>query len=97
MMKDSWYDEGCMTLLSLAKKKGVQGVSNVKFVEKASKPLSIPSMRRDHSLEAAGHADRRFSRIITGLHGPVISNFESGLQLVQALRDTIASRLVLAV
>jgi len=94
LMKGVWYDKGCddYGLLSLIRRKGVQGVSvgNVQFVEKVMEPLSSSALRRDQCLEGVRKANLWFSRVVIDLQGPSITNFGSGLQLVQVLRNTIA-------
>lgn len=91
-MKCIWHLEGSdeRGLLAVAQKRSMEGVSNLRLVERTHPTISISSLRRDQCLDGDEQIERSLSRIIIDEYpGPSITKFESGLQMVQALRDAI--------
>ena len=93
LMKDIWRDEGQKEedFLVHAKKGEIVGVRKLLFVDKSwtKKPLSISALRLDQGIPVASRKERIFSRLILELQGPSIRHFDSGLQLLQGLRDAV--------
>ena len=93
LMKDTWQDDGRREreFLTFANKRGISGVRKLLFVDKtrAGKPLSISTLRLDQSIPIIAHRERTFSRLLLELQGPSIRHFDSGLQLLQGLRDAV--------
>ena len=93
LMKDSWLgdDPDDSVFLTLARKQGIEDVTRYLFLAKSPPKnlLTISSLRRDQCLTGDLHQDRTFSRTIRELQGPSLLHFDSGLHLVEALRDAI--------
>ena len=95
LMKDTWQDDGRSEkeFLTFANNRGISGVRRLLVVDatRASKPLSISTLRFDQSIPISTHRERTFSRLLLELEGPSIRHFDSGLQLLQGLRDAVDS------
>ena len=93
LMKDTWQDEGQREedFLSFTDMRGISGVGKLLVVDKTrvKKPLSISTLRVDQGAPTTGHKNRMFARLVLELQGPSIRHFDSGLQLLQGLRDAV--------
>ena len=99
VIKDKWCGEDCDSeadLLIAAGEAAIAGVACLLAVDEtfaAEKHLTTSSLRQRQGLETTADNNQAFCRIVLDLCAPTIQHFRSGLQLVQAFRDSIQSRL----
>jgi len=88
LMKDAWQDEdqGEEDFLTLANEKAIAGVGKLLFVDN-TRTSDISSLRGEECIATANHRNRVFRRLFLELQGPSIRHFDSGVHLLQALRD----------
>ena len=97
VIKDNWHGGefvGEAELLTAAKEAGVPGMTGTLVVDEsytAEKSLTTSLLRQGQGLGSIGHENRVFSRIVMDPYGPSIRHFKSGLNLLQAFRDSIES------
>ena len=94
VMKDSWNvqgsDEG--SILTFVKDQKIPAAVHLFFVDKTLRKgaRTTSSLRRTQGLRSAGDTKRVFSRIAIELLGTSICHFQSGLHLLESLRDVIS-------
>jgi len=97
VIKDKWHEEGCDSeadLLLAAGEAAVRGVACLLAVDEtfsAKQPLTTSLLRQSQCLDTTSNKNQVFSRIVLEIYGPSIQHFRSGLQLLQAFRDSIQS------
>lgn len=95
VMKDSWRSKNCkeeVDILSSLKPGEHPEIGRLEILlvddSFAEQPLSTASIRADQCVTAGIHNNRVFSRILLELR-PSIRHFQTGLQLLQGLRDAV--------
>ena len=97
VIKDKWRGEEFgpeADLLTAAEAAGTPGIACLLVIDEAfvgGQCLTTSSLRESQYLDVTEHKNRVFSRVVLELYGPSIRNFKSGLQLLQAFRDSIES------
>lgn len=95
LIKDKWNEEEWSEeadMLIVARDARVPGVSQLVAIDEtfpATKPMSTSLLRQQHKILIPEARNLVFSRTVLELHGSPICCFESGLQLLQAFRDSI--------
>jgi len=103
VIKDKWQGEQFgpeADLLAAAAGAGVRGTPRLLAVDETYNTqdgdgLTITSLRKSQDLHGTKHKNRMFSRMVLELYGPSIRHFKSGLQLLQAFRDSIEGEILL--
>ena len=99
VIKDKWCGEDCDSeadLLVASREAAIPGVTCLVAVDETfagEKHLTTSSLRQSQGLETTAANYQAFCRIVLDLSAPTIQHFRSGLQLVQAFRDSIQSML----
>ena len=97
VIKDEWRGEEFSSeayLLTVAEEAGAPGLARLLAVDEnfaTQGGLTTSSLRECQGLDRTEHTKRVFSRIVMELYGPSVRHFKSGLQLLQAFRDSIES------
>jgi len=99
LMKDIWEEGQREDFLTFVTKRGVSGVRKLLGVDKTwfRSPLTISSLRLGQSIRSTGRESRIFSRALLELQGPSIRHFDSGLQLLQVLRDAVQGKFLFVI
>ena len=90
LMKDTLQaeDHTGEQFLNLVNVERIPGVAGLLFAAK-TRDSSISSLRQDQCITTTGHKNRVFYRLLSQLQGPSICHFQSGVRLLQALRDVV--------
>ena len=101
VIKDKWRgDEFCpeADLLTAAEEAAVPGMARLLAVDETFTSqdglLTTSLLRYSQGPDGAEQRNRLFSRIVVELVGPSIRHFKSGVQLLQAFRDSIESEIL---
>ena len=93
MMKDTWRGDGPddSALILLAGEQGMEDVTKYLLFARSptKRPVKISSLRHDQGFSDDPQQDRTFCRTIVELQGRALVHFDSGLHLVETLRDAI--------